>query len=333
MSDPINLTFLSTAHIHTRSFLDNISEARDGRRVHSIWDDHPERGQKYAASAGTRFVEDLDQAVNDPEVHGFIICAENTRHRPLLEKVIPLGNPVFCEKPLVTADADLEVVQALLQACDTPVFCGYFEPFSGEMRAAARLAREGVLGRITRVRFRNAHHAAYGRWFDNPELAWFHDPELSGGGAFMDMGTHAVHLLRTLFGEVKEVWATIGNEAGIYPAVDDFGIAHLTFGSGIHGTVEAAWTQTGGIGGLEIVGSKKSLWHNRSEYVVAGPKDLPTPLVPDEGSPTRVDRLAALIQGNLHEDEWRRDLQASIDAVRIMNAAYRSASSHKWEKV
>jgi hypothetical protein len=41
-------------------------------------------------------------------------------------------------------------------------------------------------------------HAAYGRWFDSPDLAWFTDPTLAGGGAFMDMGTHAVHCLRSL---------------------------------------------------------------------------------------------------------------------------------------
>src|SRR5690606_41736858 len=51
--------------------------------------------------------------------------------------------------------------------------------------------------------------------------------------------------------EAREIWADIGNESGIYPACDDFGVAHLRFASGIKGSVEAGWTQTGGRTGLE----------------------------------------------------------------------------------
>ncbi len=72
----------------------------------------------------------------------------------------------------------------------------------------------------------------------------------------MDLGTHALHLLRTLFGPVREIWADFANQSGIYPEVEDYGVAHLRFASGVFGEVEAAWTQTGGIGGLTIIGSQ-----------------------------------------------------------------------------
>ena len=111
----------------------------------------------------------------------------------------------------------------------------------------------------------------------------------------MDMGTHAVHLLRALFGPVTEVWATLGNQSGIYREVDDFGIAHLRFASGVLGTVEAAWTQTGGIGGLEVVGSDKALWNNGKDYVTGEPKVGPSPLAPLQARPSSVDRLVAAI--------------------------------------
>jgi hypothetical protein len=41
----------------------------------------------------------------------------------------------------------------------------------------------------------------------------------------MDMGTHAVHRLISALCSVKKVMVTIGNAAGIYPDVDDHGIA------------------------------------------------------------------------------------------------------------
>lgn len=326
----MNIAFVSTAHIHTRSFIENILKSSDGRKVYGVWDDVEERGRRYAESADASFVRDLDSLVRDSKVDGFIICAENSRHLPLLERILPAGKPVFCEKPLVTTSADLARVQAILRERPPPLFCGYFQPFSGEMQAVAALLGENAFGRITRVRFRNAHHAAYGRWFDNPDLQWFVDPSLAGGGAFMDMGTHAVHLLRSLFGPVRETWANIANEAGIYPHVDDSGVAHLLFENGIRGTVEASWTQTGGMCGLEICGSEKSLWHNGHEYVTGGPAGKPEPLAPAPGLPDRVDRLVACIRDELSAEELQADLAAIMDTVVIMEAAYRSSQSGAW---
>lgn len=328
------IAFLSTAHIHTKGFIENILNAGDGRQVAAIWDDVTERGQRYAAMAGAPFIGDLDALLADSSIDGYIVCAENTRHLPLLRKVLPVGRPVFCEKPLVTTDADLAEVKSLLQAHPATLFCGYFQPFSADMLAVARLVREQAFGRITRIRYRNAHHAAYGRWFDNPDLAWFYDPALSGGGAFMDMGTHALHLVRTLFGPATAVWADIGNHSACYPTCDDYGIAHLRLASGILGTIEAAWTQTGGLGGLEIVGSDQALWNTPQGYVVGAPGKPATPLVPaDAGKPTRVDRLVAAIRGEIPADELKADFEACADTVSLMAAAYASARSGQWESL
>ena len=229
----------------------------------------------------------------------------------MLKQVLPVGKPVFCEKPLVTNLDDLREVSALQARSSAPLFCGYFQPWTDRIRPVAQLVQEGAVGKVTRVRYRNAHHAAYGRWFDNPDLNWFYDPALSGGGAFMDMGAHAVHLLRTLFGPVREVWAEIGNHSGIYPSVDDYGIAHLRFASGVLGTVEAAWTQTGGIGGLEVVGSEKSIWNTPNGYVI-GTADQQVPIAPTFDLPNRIDRLVAVIRGEIDATTLQADLEADF---------------------
>ncbi len=328
-----NIAILSTAHIHTRGFLQDIIENKDGRKIQGIWDDVPDRGGRYAKEFGAPFQPDLETLLADPEVDGFIICAENTQHLPLLEKALPVGKPVFCEKPLVTTVEELKRVGALLEEYPVTLFCGYFQPFDGIMRRVAQLVAGDTFGTITRIRYRNAHHAAYGRWFDNPDLAWFTQPELSGGGAFMDMGTHAIHLVRSLFGPVSEVWATIENHSGIYPTADDYGLAELRFTSGLLGTVEAAWTQTGGIGGLEITGSEKTLWNTGDGYVIGGPDSTPVPVEAIDECLTRVDRLVAAIRGELSAAELTADLAATLDAVAIMAAAYESSDSGTWEAV
>ena len=324
---PINIALLSTAHIHTKSFLENLQKGADGRVAYAIWDDVPARGQRYASQFGAQFVADLDQLLADPNVHGFLICAENTRHIGLLEKALPTGKAVFCEKPLATNAADALKAQALQERYRATLFCGYFQPFSAVMRGVAKLIAEGAFGTITHVRFRNAHHAAYGKWFDNPDLAWFADKQLAGGGALLDLGTHAVHLLRHLFGPVTKVQALVTNRSGTYATVDDFGLAWLHFANGIVGTVEANWIQQGGPGGLEIMGTKLGLWQEGGKYVVGKPGQPATPVVEAEAQADRVDRLVAALQGRIPAADLERDVACCVDAVTIMEAIYAAAQS------
>src|SRR5581483_7839982 len=132
-----NLAVLSTAHIHTKGFLENLAKGADGRRAYVIWDDVADRGRRYAANFQTKFEPNIAKVLKDKAVDAFVICAENTQHLPLLKKAIPVGKPVFCEKPLATTTADLRQVRVLLKKNPVPLFCGYFYPFGGDMRAVA----------------------------------------------------------------------------------------------------------------------------------------------------------------------------------------------------
>ncbi len=326
---PINIAIISTAHIHTKGFIEAIKAGTDGRIAYAIWDDDVARGQRYAAQCGARFVTDLGALVRDPAVHGFLICAENTRHIGLLEQVLPAGKPTFCEKPLATTAADAVRARALAERYHSILFCGYFQPFDAVMQSIAQKIAAADFGTITHVRFRNAHHAAYGHWFDSADLAWFANKELAGGGALLDLGTHAVHLLRHLFGPVTKVQAMVTNLSGSYSTVDDFGMAWLHFANGIIGTVEANWIQQGGPGGLEIMGTKLGLWQESGVYVTGVPGQPAVPVIGLTAQPATVERLVAAIQGRLAPADLAKDLACCVDAVSIMDAIYEAGRSEK----
>ena len=328
-----NIAFLSTAHTHTKGFLQAVAD-RDDTSLVAIWDDMESRGRSWADEYGTELSGDLEAVVGREDVDGFIICAENTRHLPLLKAAIPARKPIFCEKPFTASVADAREAVSLIREHGTIVHMGYFQPFSPAMQGAITHVQSGALGRITHARYRNAHHAAYGRWFDSDALQWFADPDLAGGGAFMDMGTHAVHLLRTVLGPVAEVFATIGNVSGIYDRVDDNGVALFRFVSGALATVEASWIQTGGLSGLEVVGSEAALYSLPDRgFVTAKPGEEPGHVAEGEERPTRVDRLVAAINGDLSREELDADLECAFDAVAIVEACYRSSASGTWVAV
>lgn len=326
------IAVVSVAHIHSHAFCKSLCALTSGKAPHVIWDENAERGLKYAAEFNCRFEPDLDKVLADKAVQGFVVCAENTRHLPLLRKVLPLGKPTLCEKPLATTVADVEEIVALARRHKTPLCSGYFQPFNASNRGVKKLLDEGALGKVTHLNFRNAHNAAYGRWFDSPALAWFAEPELSGGGALLDMGTHAVHLLRHLGGPVTDVWATHANFSGNYAKVDDYGLIVMKFASGVLGRVEAGWVFTGGHGGLEVIGSKKSIW-NSDGLKIGAPKEPVEAVPPADTRPDRIERLLAMVRGEVAADELATDLEACRDAVKIMAAAYESSTTGTWVAV
>ena len=325
------IAILSVAHIHARSFCEQLMKNTPEGGAYVIWDDQASRGQAYAEQYNSRFEPNLELVLGDSSIDGFIITAENTRHWPLLEKVLALGKPVMCEKPLGTTVQEISAISAMVKRFNTPLCSGYFMPFSGEGQAIREIVEKGELGKITHVAHRNAHHAAYGKWFDKPELAWFADKELAGGGALLDLGTHSVHYLRSLFGPVNKVWATVTNLSGNYAAVDDYGQIMLQFANGILGRVEAGWSQQAGPTGLEICASKATLFKSQNTMCITSPGAEPSIVNAAQPLPDRINRLLALIAGSIDEATWKADLACCLDAFSIMAATYRSAESGTWQ--
>ncbi len=322
------IAVISTAHIHTRNFLKQLSEISEAE-VAVIWDDDLDRGARYAQEFNAPLQPDLEVALNDPTLAGFLVCTENTKHLALLERIIPLGKAIFCEKPIATTTEDAQRIKTLLSHHKTPFHTGYFMPFDGARQAVLTLLAENSLGTVTHVRFRNEHHAAYGGWFNHTDLKWFFDPKLAGGGAFMDLGSHAIHLLITLFGPIVRVNARISNLSGIYSPIDDHGIAFLEFKSGIFGVAEASWIFQGGPGGLEIQGTKASYF----QQMIYVPGNDPAPVSPTFALPTRIDRLLDVLDGKVTLETLATDLDNSLHEVAVMEACYRSQTSGTWENV
>ncbi len=324
----MKLALLSGAHVHTRGYLKTIKE-RDDLELVVVWDDMPSRGQAIAEEMGCAFEPDLAKAVALPGLDATVICADNAGHRALVEASAAAGLDLFCEKPMALSVADADAMLAAIRGAGVKAVFGFFQPYQAAALAARKLIAEGALGQITQLTYRNSHHAAYGRWFDRPEVAWFTVPEKAGGGAFCDMGAHAMHYVRLVFGPVTTVSADISNKSGEYPNVDDHGVALVSFAGGATGVIEASWVFTGGPTGLEAIGSKGSLRvrGNKCEFTpfADGKAGATVEVELPEGEPTHLARLIALREGRLDAAACDADLDCARDAVAISVAAYESS--------
>lgn len=330
---PHRLAFVSTAHIHTKDFLKRIAQDDCDATVHAIWDDTPARGRRFADELGVPFVNDLDTLVADDKVDGFVICDATVHHFDRLKAVLPAGKPTLCEKQLVATADEARQVRALCERSGTKLCSGYFQPYVAGNAAIRNAIDDGAFGKVTHASYCNAHHAAYGRWFDADDLRWFTQKDLALGGAMIDMGTHAVHWLTYLLGDVTEAWGSVANVSGQYPEVDDWGVGQLRFKSGAVARAEAAWVRHAGGGPLELWGTHGALVkHDDGWAVKQGGKD-PVALPPASAEPTRIDRLVALLDDALDPAAHQRAFDAELRAVAIMESIYQSAHAGRWQAV
>ncbi len=169
----------------------------------------------------------------DLDVDGIDICSPNAFHVDQAVAAAEAGKHVLVEKPMACT---LDEANDMLEAANDSAIVMHV---AHNLRYVPTLvaARENVprVGQIVGVRAAFGHSGPHG-WA--PDATWFFDKALSGGGALIDLGVHAIDFVRFVTGlEVTDVNAmAFGNES-----VED--AAHLTmrFETGAVCSLHASW--------------------------------------------------------------------------------------------
>jgi predicted dehydrogenase len=116
---------------------------------------------------------------------------------------------------------------------------------------AKKLIEEGAIGD---VRFA---HVSYYRQVteDEREGCWRVQPEIAGGGVFMDMAVHQLDALDFILGKITDVKSFSANQAGYYEPEDIVNMS-FTFESGAMGSGDWCFTADVRRDLIEIVGDK-----------------------------------------------------------------------------
>src|SRR5574341_2540879 len=100
----IRIGIMSAAHVHAEGYLAILRSAK-GVECVGIADDDPGRAATLGRDLGVRVWPAYDDLLAQ-RPDGVIVCAENTRHRALVEMAAHAGVHVLCEKPLATTLTD-----------------------------------------------------------------------------------------------------------------------------------------------------------------------------------------------------------------------------------
>ena len=265
------------------------------------------------------------------DIDAVVICTPNHLHAAQAIASLEAGKHVLVEKPMATSLEDARRMVALAKASRRVLMVGFTHPFYEFNRRARKLVSDGVIGRVLSFRVRFAHQGPYVAWAAESE--WFLSRIHAGGGALIDMGIHAVDLIRWLTGsEVVEVSAMLANPD---PEGEVDRIAHLVLRlrNGALGSIEVGWSSHAGAMGHELYGSEGALIVDyRTPIRLLTPRDgylgLPgwfQPNVP-AGDPFADEHrhFVECIQSAVSPEP---DGMAGMAALEIILAAYEAARS------
>ena len=329
-----------------RFYADSLHGQRSQDQIVSIYSRKKESAQKFAGDYGVpHWTTSMEEAIHHKEADVVVVSLPNNLHEPAVLECCRAGKAVLCTKPLGRNGAE---AKRMLEAVEKAgIFHGYLEDlcYTPKFLKAIRSVRAGSLGRILWAKSRETH--------PGPHSNWFWDKEQAGGGAILDLGCHCIELARNFIGKdirPQEVMCWAATQVKPIEA-EDHAIGLVQYENGAIGQFEVSWTFRGGMDLRdEVMGSEGTLWINNflrtgfemfttgkgAEYVSEKTESNTGWLFPvgDEINDLGYNHMFTDMFRSLEQNKEPAETFYDGYVVNsIMDAAYQSARSRKWEPV
>jgi predicted dehydrogenase len=165
------------------------------------------KAESYAAANDIPLATDnAAEVINHPDVDIVYVATPPSSHLEYVLAAAHAGKPVLCEKPMaMSADEGRIMIDACAEA-GTPLFVAYYRRFHPHVLKMKELIEQGRIGAPLQAFIEMGMPVgARGR-----EGFWRETPEISGGGMFVDVGSHRLDIIVSLLGEVKDAHGYTG---------------------------------------------------------------------------------------------------------------------------
>lgn len=316
-----------------------------GQKVIAVFSRTEERAKNFAQKWNiSSYTTKMDEIIANDEISLFIIALPNHLHKDVAIKLADAKRNMVCTKPLARNKQEAkEMLDAVREA---GVFHGYAETevFSPAVVKARDIIAKGGIGKPFWVRSREAH--------GGPHADHFWDPELSGGGAMIDMGCHCIEAARYFFGkDNKPIEAFAWGNTLVHKCKgEDNALLIVKFEDGSIAQAEVSWSSRGGLDlRNEIYGTEGAIFTDVTRstpirvftltsagYVVEkfeSEKGWVIPL-PEEafayGYQAEMKHFVECIRDG---KPAREDFEDGYIVNAILEAGYKSMESGRWEKI
>ncbi len=214
-----------------------------------VVDNDADKAQTAAKDIGCDYYVDYREAIRRSDLDHVVVSVPNKFHHPVVIDILKCGKHVFCEKPLArNPDEAREMVKVASEN-------GLFLKTSSNLRyfpsvqKAKELLDNSAIGEslFARGQIGNSGWATKG---------WFSDPEMAGGGTFLDNGAHLLDIMRWFLGEVRECTGYITTKYWPIAPLEDNGMGIFIFNNDKMAFVHSSWTEWADYMYMEIYGKE-----------------------------------------------------------------------------
>lgn len=242
MTRQVTIGILGCVNLHTPRYVASILASPRAKLVGiSEEGDAAAIGARTAEELGLPFFRSHDELLELDGLDAVYLGNYPAHHLDAIRRAAGRGVHVLCDKPLATTLADAKQADEVATAAGIKLMVSFFPRFQLPVIKVKEELDAGDAGEVIAI-----YAVKYGRVptkavTDLP-TDWYLDPELSGGGGFLDIGIHAMDALRWLTGaEPVTVKANVGNRVNEGLGNEDFGVATYEFDSGAVATLSAGW--------------------------------------------------------------------------------------------
>jgi predicted dehydrogenase len=279
-----------------------------------------------AAAESVKAFPDSPGMLASVRMDAVVITTPHTQHGEHVRAYLEAGLHVLVEKPMTTTAKDARELIALAEKYGKTLAIAYQRHGDGKFIKARELVQSGAIGDVRLVHVIIAQDCLD---IFLPGASWRADPALSGGGHFMDTGSHINDMLLWITGlEPKRVMAFINPEGTLVDVQ----------------TAVAVEFTNGAVGNLSYT-SMSPEW--REEFTFYGTEGVMRlgagePLrITRRGEDTILPRPAAggksPLQNFLEAIQGKAEVQAppicGLRVAQLTEAAYKSAKSGRPEPV
>jgi predicted dehydrogenase len=287
----------------------------------------PEKAADFARRHGVpRWYSDADALIADPHVDAVYIATPPGEHEQYALRVAAAGKPCYVEKPMARSHAECARMNAAFADAGKPLFVAYYRRRLPRFLKAKEIIDAGRLGTVTACSYRLTRY-----FWPDPPSQWRLNARESGGGIFLDLGSHTLDILDFLLGPFAQFDGCAHGTGAT--EVEDAVALHFQTQRGVVGT--ASWNLAGSTFEdiLEITGTEGRLTmscfgkeplrlqreeQGEEESTSAETFDLPTP--PHVQQPL----IQSIVDQLLGTGECPSTGESAARTARVMDAALRN---------
>jgi len=212
-----------------------------------------------------RSTADAQALIDDPEVDAVYVATPPGYHLEYALRVAAAGKPCYMEKPMARNAAECrEMVDAFARA-GQPLFVAYYRRALPRFLKVKELLASGRLGPLLAVShvYQGRVQAGGAALPPFPASGWRESVSESGGGLFLDLGSHVLDLLDFLLGPLSRVAGCAARRSAA-PAnqrelPEDTVVMSFASDSGVLGTARYQFHTSAQVDRLEFVGALGTL--------------------------------------------------------------------------